>query len=49
LMALYATQLWLQASRVKIDQPKVALLLFRSNAWAGLILFAALVAGVVRL
>jgi 4-hydroxybenzoate polyprenyltransferase len=49
LMALYATQLWLQASRVKIDQPKVALLLFRSNAWAGLILFAALVAGAVRL
>jgi 4-hydroxybenzoate polyprenyltransferase len=49
LMALYATHLWLQASRVKIDQPKVALVLFRSNAWAGLILFAALAAGAVRL
>jgi 4-hydroxybenzoate polyprenyltransferase len=34
---------------VKIDQPKVALVLFRSNAWAGLILFAAVAAGAVRL
>jgi len=48
LMALYATHLWMQASRVKIDQPGVALVLFRSNAWAGLILFAALAAGAVR-
>jgi 4-hydroxybenzoate polyprenyltransferase len=49
LMALYATHLWLQARRVKIDQPRVALVLFKSNAWAGLILFAALAAGAVRL
>jgi hypothetical protein len=34
---------------VKIDQPMVALVLFKSNSWAGLILFAALAAGAVRL
>jgi 4-hydroxybenzoate polyprenyltransferase len=49
LMALYATHLALQSRRVKIDQPRVALALFRSNTWAGLILFAALAAGAVRL
>lgn len=49
LIALYATHLLLQARRVKMDQPRVALALFRSNAWAGLILFAALAAGGVRL
>jgi len=49
LVALFATHLWLQSRRVKVDQPKVALALFKSNAWAGLILFAALAAGAVRL
>ena len=47
--ALYGTHLWLQSTRVKVDQPKLALVLFRSNTWAGLILFAALAAGAVRL
>jgi len=49
LLALYATHLWLQSTRVKIDQPRLALVLFKSNAWAGLILFAALAAGAARL
>jgi 4-hydroxybenzoate polyprenyltransferase len=49
LIALYATHLILQARRVKVDQPRVALVLFKSNTWAGLILFAALAAGAVRL
>jgi len=49
LVALFATHLWLQSRRVKVDQPKVALALFKSNAWAGLILFAAVAAGAVRL
>jgi 4-hydroxybenzoate polyprenyltransferase len=34
---------------VKVDQPRVALALFKSNTWAGLILFAAFAAGAVRL
>jgi hypothetical protein len=34
---------------VKTDQPRVALALFKSNAWAGLVLFAAIAAGAVRL
>jgi 4-hydroxybenzoate polyprenyltransferase len=49
LLALYATHLWLQSTRVKTDQPRVALALFKSNAWAGLVLFAAITAGAVRL
>jgi 4-hydroxybenzoate polyprenyltransferase len=49
LLALYATHLWLQSTRVKTDQPRVALALFKSNAWAGLVLFAAIAAGAVRL
>ena len=49
LMALYATHLWLQSRRVKIDQPTLALALFKANSWAGLILFAALAASAVRL
>ena len=48
-MALYAVHLWLQARRVKIDQPALALALFKANSWAGLILFAALAAGAIRL
>jgi 4-hydroxybenzoate polyprenyltransferase len=46
--ALYAVHLWLQASRVQVDNPVRALALFKSNGWAGLILFAALVAGAVQ-
>jgi 4-hydroxybenzoate polyprenyltransferase len=49
LLALYATHLWLQSTRVKTDQPRLALALFKSNAWAGLILFAGLALGAVRL
>ncbi|MFC3068528.1 4-hydroxybenzoate octaprenyltransferase [Phenylobacterium soli] len=47
-LALYATLLWLQARRVKIDQPRLALVLFKSNTWAGLILFVGLAAGAGR-
>jgi 4-hydroxybenzoate polyprenyltransferase len=49
LLALYATHLWLQSTRVKTDQPRLALVLFKSNTWAGLILFAAFALGAVRL
>jgi 4-hydroxybenzoate polyprenyltransferase len=48
-LALYASLLWLQARRVRIDQPAQALVLFRSNTWAGLILFAGIAAGSLRL
>jgi len=47
--ALYGTHLWLQATRVKVDEPRLALALFKSNTWAGLILFAAIAAGAVRI
>ncbi len=40
-----AIQLGLQARRVKVDDGALALRLFKSNTWAGLILFAAIVAG----
>jgi 4-hydroxybenzoate polyprenyltransferase len=49
LLALFGVHLILQASRVKVDQPRAALALFRSNTWAGVILFAASAAGAVRL
>jgi 4-hydroxybenzoate polyprenyltransferase len=39
----------LQARRVRVDQPARALVLFRSNAWAGLILFAALAVGAIKI
>jgi len=47
-LALYAAHLlaW-QATRVRVDDPALALKLFRSNTWAGLILFVALAAGAV--
>ncbi|ACG76943.1 4-hydroxybenzoate octaprenyltransferase [Phenylobacterium zucineum HLK1] len=45
LFALYAVHLILQARRVRPDAPAQALFLFKANAWAGLILFAAVVAG----
>ncbi|WP_296597849.1 4-hydroxybenzoate octaprenyltransferase [Phenylobacterium sp.] len=41
----YAIHLGLQARRVRVDDPVLALKLFKSNAGAGLILFAALAAG----
>jgi 4-hydroxybenzoate polyprenyltransferase len=44
-LALYLLHLVWQARRVRIDDPVLALRLFKSNAQAGLILFAALVAG----
>jgi 4-hydroxybenzoate polyprenyltransferase len=47
--ALYGTHLWLQATRVKVDEPRLALVLFKSNSWAGLILFAALAAAAIRI
>ncbi|RAK50652.1 UbiA family prenyltransferase, partial [Phenylobacterium soli] len=45
LLGLYAVRLFQQAWKVRMDQPILALKLFKSNAWAGLILFAAIVAG----
>jgi len=47
-LALYAAHLlaW-QATRVRVDDPVLALKIFRSNTWAGLILFAAVAAGAV--
>ena len=48
LMALYALHLFRQARRLKVDDPLLALRLFRSNRDAGLILLAALIAGAWR-
>ena len=45
LAALFALHLSWQASRVNVDDPALALRLFKSNREAGLILFAGLVAG----
>ncbi|MCR5877480.1 4-hydroxybenzoate octaprenyltransferase [Phenylobacterium sp. J367] len=45
LTLLYAVRLLDQARRVRTDRPMLALKLFKSNAWAGLILFAAIVLG----
>jgi 4-hydroxybenzoate polyprenyltransferase len=46
--ALYAVHLMMQASRVQLDNPRRALVLFKANASAGLILFVAFCAGAVR-
>jgi 4-hydroxybenzoate polyprenyltransferase len=46
--ALYAAHLISQPLRLKLDDPRRALKLFNSNRGAGLILFAALVAGLWR-
>ena len=45
-LALYAAHLlaW-QATRVRVDDPALALRIFNSNRWAGLILFVALTVG----
>ncbi|HEX4196467.1 MAG TPA: 4-hydroxybenzoate octaprenyltransferase [Caulobacteraceae bacterium] len=48
LAALYAAHLVSQPLRLRLDDPHGALRLFRSNRDAGLILFAALVAGLWR-
>ena len=48
LAGVYAIHLSRQASAVRTDDPAVALKLFKSNRDAGLILFAALVAGLWR-
>jgi 4-hydroxybenzoate polyprenyltransferase len=45
LAALYGLRLVQQARKARVDDPALALRLFRSNARAGLILFAAIVAG----
>jgi len=47
LLLAFAVHLGLQARRVRVDDPALALKLFKSNAWAGLILAAALAAGVL--
>jgi 4-hydroxybenzoate polyprenyltransferase len=41
----YGVQLASQARKVRLDDPALALRLFKSNGWAGLILVAAIVAG----
>jgi 4-hydroxybenzoate polyprenyltransferase len=45
LAGLYALRLLQQGLRVRTDSPRLALRLFKANSWAGLILFAAIVAG----
>ncbi|WP_309089206.1 4-hydroxybenzoate octaprenyltransferase [Phenylobacterium sp.] len=45
LFALYAVHLVIQVRRVRTNQPAQALFLFKSNCWAGLILFVAIAAG----
>jgi 4-hydroxybenzoate polyprenyltransferase len=45
LVGLFAGQLLWQALRFRVDQPAIALALFKSNTLAGALLFAALVAG----
>lgn len=47
--ALYAVHLMLQARRVDVGDPRRALVLFKANGLAGLVLFAAFAAGSVRL
>jgi 4-hydroxybenzoate polyprenyltransferase len=46
--ALYAVHLGRQAAKVKLDDPALALKLFKSNRAAGLILLAGLIAGLWR-
>jgi 4-hydroxybenzoate polyprenyltransferase len=46
--AVYATHLLMQARRVQVGNPVRALVLFKSNAGAGLILFIAFAAGAIR-
>jgi 4-hydroxybenzoate polyprenyltransferase len=44
-LGLYGAHLILQARRVRVDRPAQALVLFKSNVWAGVLLFAGLLAG----
>jgi 4-hydroxybenzoate polyprenyltransferase len=44
-LLLYAAMLWLQGRRLKLDDPALALALFKSNTLAALVLFAGLAAG----
>ena len=44
-LAAFSAHLAWQASRLRLDEPSLALRLFKSNTWAGLILFAALALG----
>ncbi len=46
-VVLFAAQLGWQVLRLRLDDPQGALRLFKSNIWAGLILFAALAFGFV--
>jgi len=48
IFAVYGVCLMMQARRTQVDNPARALVLFKSNAWAGLILFVAFVAGAAR-
>ena len=45
LILAYGLHLAWQAARLRLDNPAGALRLFKSNAWAGLVLFAGIVAG----
>jgi len=47
--AVYGVHLMLQARRLQVDNPKRALVLFKANALAGLVLFAAFAGGAFRL
>jgi len=47
LLVVFAVHLGLQARQVRVDYGALALQLFKSNTWAGLILFLALTAGLL--
>jgi len=47
LLVAFAVHLGLQARRLRVDDGVLALKLFKSNTWAGLILFLALTAGLL--
>ena len=49
IFAIYAVHLILQSTRVQVDNPVRALVLFKANTWAGLVLAAAFAAGAIRL
>ena len=46
--AVFGMMLSRQAQRLRVDDPAGALALFKSNTWAGVVLFVALVAGMWR-
>ena len=47
-LSLYGVHLYWQARRLRIDRPALALVLFKSNRSAGLLLLAAILAGLWR-